>query len=269
MAGMPGRSGGARPGTGGARPGAGRKPKLIIAVEVKSKPVVATRIKRSAECLHEKPLFSNGKARLKCFVCDPKVAPSERKPYGFDGGEAECKLCKKVFVKRQYHQAHCGAKCRNKFSNDAGTLRRSAVTKTERSCQFCKAVFTPSVGDRRQKYCSVKCSKQERSGTTARRRTRKYGGKYEGFSKWAIFERDGWTCKICGVQTPKSLSGLWLPNSPELDHIIPLAKGGDHIKSNVQCACASCNRQKGASLQFLKARTIWHEAATDLVRVAQ
>jgi 5-methylcytosine-specific restriction endonuclease McrA len=65
------------------------------------------------------------------------------------------------------------------------------------------------------------------------------------------------------------LSGLWLPNSPELDHIIPLAKGGDHTKSNVQCVCASCNRKKGARLQFLKVRTKWHEAGTDPVQVVQ
>lgn len=257
----------ARSGRGGARPGAGRKPKQIIASEVNGQLVVAARIKKSAECLHDKPLFSNGKPRKHCFDCAPKPVSVPRKAYGFKGGEAECKLCKKVFLKKQYHQSYCGAKCREKFCNDAATAR--AVDRSKRPCSFCKVNFSPVVGDRKRLFCSVECRNREISGTTARRRTRKYGGKYEGFSKWAIFERDGWTCKICGVEAPKSLSGLWLPNSPELDHIIPLAKGGDHIKSNVQCACASCNRQKGASLQFLKARTIWHEAATDLVRVAQ
>lgn len=269
MVGMPGRSGGARPGTGGARVGAGRKPKNKDFIKPVIPVFVGPKIPRGVGCWHDKPLFSNGKARLKCFVCDPKVSPTERKPYEFKGSEAECKLCKKTFVKKRYHQTFCGNKCRTKFGNDAKWAAYCATARIERPCKLCNSRFVPMIGDRRQKFCSVECRKKERSGTTARRRTRKYGGKYEGFSKWKIFERDGWICQICGVETPKHLSGLWLPNSPELDHIIPLAKGGDHTKSNVQCVCASCNRKKGASLQFLKVRTTWHEAGTDPVQVVQ
>lgn len=271
MVGMPGRSGGARPGSGGARVGAGRKPKNKDFIKPVIPVFVGPKIPRGVGCWHDKPLFSNGKARLKCFVCDPKAAPSARKPYGFIGDEAECKLCKNVFVKKQYNQSYCGKKCREKFCNDAATAR--ATDRSERPCKFCKVSFSPTVVDRRKIFCSPKCRVswvyKEKSGNTARRRTRKYGGKYESLSKWKIFERDGWTCQICGVETPERLSGLWLPNSPELDHIIPLAKGGDHTKSNVQCACASCNRKKGASLQLLKARSKWHEVDTGPVQVVQ
>ena len=34
----------------------------------------------------------------------------------------------------------------------------------------------------------------------------------------------------------------------ELDHVIPLARGGLHKKDNCKMACASCNRSKGAKL---------------------
>lgn len=34
----------------------------------------------------------------------------------------------------------------------------------------------------------------------------------------------------------------------EVDHIIPLARGGMHTKENVQALCRPCNRQKGAKM---------------------
>jgi 5-methylcytosine-specific restriction endonuclease McrA len=35
------------------------------------------------------------------------------------------------------------------------------------------------------------------------------------------------------------------PNAPTLDHIVPISKGGSHIRSNVQLACLECNQAKG------------------------
>lgn len=40
------------------------------------------------------------------------------------------------------------------------------------------------------------------------------------------------------------LKGLNKPNSPELDHIIPISKGGHHLYSNVQLLCRACNGSK-------------------------
>lgn len=63
----------------------------------------------------------------------------------------------------------------------------------------------------------------------------------EKFDPIDVLERDGWHCQICGVSTPRSLRGSFRPNAPELDHIVALARGGEHSMANTQCACRSCN----------------------------
>lgn len=59
-----------------------------------------------------------------------------------------------------------------------------------------------------------------------------------------VFDRDGWKCQICLQPTPRKLRGTYKHNAPELDHIVPIAKGGAHVWSNLQCACRSCNAAK-------------------------
>jgi len=40
----------------------------------------------------------------------------------------------------------------------------------------------------------------------------------------------------------------WLP-VPGEDHIIPLAKGGKHERTNVRCLCRGCNMSKGSRVK--------------------
>ena len=55
-------------------------------------------------------------------------------------------------------------------------------------------------------------------------------------------------CQICGIDTPKELRGSANHNAPELDHKIPMSKGGPHSPENLQCSCRKCNIKKGASI---------------------
>lgn len=61
-----------------------------------------------------------------------------------------------------------------------------------------------------------------------------------------VFERDAWKCQLCGTRAPKRLRGTTDALAPELDHIIPLAAGGQHTYENTQCSHRSCNMAKGA-----------------------
>lgn len=60
-----------------------------------------------------------------------------------------------------------------------------------------------------------------------------------------IKARDNYTCQKCGISLFDEPHLLL-----EVDHIIPVAKGGKTVNSNLQCLCWKCNRSKGATTQF-------------------
>ena len=86
--------------------------------------------------------------------------------------------------------------------------------------------------------------KAARRAAKAARRAIERGIDAERFDPFEIFERDGWRCHICTRVTPKRYRGSYKPNAPELDHIVPLAKGGKHTRANVACSCRECNGKK-------------------------
>lgn len=51
--------------------------------------------------------------------------------------------------------------------------------------------------------------------------------------RWNVFEKDNYQCVFCGNK--KEL---------EVDHIIPIAKGGKHTMANFQTLCRKCNEKK-------------------------
>jgi|TARA_Y100000034_G_C6799695_1_gene358689 hypothetical protein len=57
-----------------------------------------------------------------------------------------------------------------------------------------------------------------------------------------IFERDGGYCKL-------DLEGC-TKKAEEIDHIIPVSRGGLSIKDNLQAACSNCNKKKGNNILF-------------------
>ena len=59
-----------------------------------------------------------------------------------------------------------------------------------------------------------------------------------------IFKRDNWKCKICGIALNKH-GKIPDKDTPTIDHIVPLSKGGSHTYDNVQTVCYICNCKKG------------------------
>lgn len=151
----------------------------------------------------------------------------------------KCAGCGRPFVKASATQGYCSPAC------------RPCGWKPEaRTCIECGAGF---VQERRwQRTCSEACAeaveRRNNRVAKAKRRARTRGTAAESIDPIAVFKRDGWRCRMCGVETPYELRGSTHPRAPELDHVIPLAVGGSHTLANVQCACRACNGAKGARL---------------------
>lgn len=71
-----------------------------------------------------------------------------------------------------------------------------------------------------------------------RRRARKRGVKTETIDRRALYARDGGVCHLCGQ--PVAFEKM------QLDHVIPLARGGEHTAANLKVAHGRCNRRKWA-----------------------
>ena len=58
-----------------------------------------------------------------------------------------------------------------------------------------------------------------------------------------IKQRDNYTCCLCGNSTHKEPNLLL-----EIDHVVPVARGGCTEESNLQTLCWKCNRSKGSKI---------------------
>ncbi|GGM64177.1 hypothetical protein GCM10012275_38400 [Longimycelium tulufanense] len=59
-----------------------------------------------------------------------------------------------------------------------------------------------------------------------------------------IVVRDNSRCGLCGRKVRLSYKAPH-PLSPTIDHVVPLAAGGDDTRANVQLAHFGCNSRKG------------------------
>jgi len=55
-------------------------------------------------------------------------------------------------------------------------------------------------------------------------------------TRFEVFKRDSFTCCYCGAKTPNVVL--------EIDHIIPVSKGGSNSLDNLVTSCFDCNRGK-------------------------
>jgi len=104
----------------------------------------------------------------------------------------------------------------------------------------------------RRRLCDECRAANERMARSARgsqshtSRARRYGVERRSVNRLAVLSRDGWRCQSCGCDTPQALNGTYHDNAPEMDHIVPLSRGGGHTEQNTQCLCRVCNILKGS-----------------------
>jgi 5-methylcytosine-specific restriction endonuclease McrA len=70
------------------------------------------------------------------------------------------------------------------------------------------------------------------------RARRRGAARVEKIDRYAIYDRDGGQCHLCGRSVGRKAF--------HLDHLVPLSRGGDHITANVAVAHAFCNLSRNA-----------------------
>lgn len=144
----------------------------------------------------------------------------------------------------------CSRRC------DARQRLRASATPELRSDDYipffmgrCPVCDRPHISRRDiSRYCSARCTRiAMKRRASSRRRARMRAAEVEHFDNETIFERDGWTCQLCGSKVNRRVTAPH-PRSPVLDHIVPLASGGGHVRTNVQCAHFICNSRKGTGV---------------------
>lgn len=169
-----------------------------------------------------------------------------------------CKVCGTELVDAQKNICS-DRECRLEDNRRRSYLHDSAKkVLRERKCKECGGQFTPEYGNQRRIFCSQRCldrwnDRQRDRGGDLNGRARKHFKKLYGtvmplmyqYINWRkVLERDNWVCGICGKPIDESKK---CPDddSPSVDHIVPLARGGAHVYANVQAAHFKCNWNKG------------------------
>ena len=125
----------------------------------------------------------------------------------------------------------------------ASTLQRVQewLKRSTKKCDQCDNVA--------EWHCSIctKCAKQRekalKKASSHKGRCLRHNCEYQAnVSIGLIIERDGIKCHYCRVKTTRSCHNA--PTQAEIDHVIPISKGGGHTMANVVIACRKCNGAK-------------------------
>ncbi len=95
-----------------------------------------------------------------------------------------------------------------------------------------------------KKYRESEEGKKSFKKSNLKYRARIKGATPSNFHAAEVFQRDGYICQNCRCKTRPDFKNTVHPKYPNLDHIIPLSKGGDHSMRNTQCLCRDCNIKK-------------------------
>lgn len=117
----------------------------------------------------------------------------------------------------------------------------------DRRCERCNEPLSIAM-KREARFCNKICQNRANGMT---RRARQVGTAVENFSRFDVFERDGWVCHICHELVERALQ--WPhPRAASLDHVIPLNEldSPGHVFANTACAHLFCNHSKNARTRY-------------------
>jgi len=68
-------------------------------------------------------------------------------------------------------------------------------------------------------------------------------------TRQSVFERDGWSCYLCGRDVDCfEVVGRKRVKVATVDHIVPKSRGGGDTPDNLRTCCQSCNFDRGTAM---------------------
>lgn len=164
----------------------------------------------------------------------------------------ECQFCHLTFVAARVGKKPKSCQsCRRPRENRQRRLSSDARYLTIIYCRDCGAkveiYWYWSRGKLRCDGCQAVKNREVRRHSRNRRRAVMASRASERFTDQEIFERDGYKCGICSKKIKKTLAYPH-PMCASLDHTIPMALGGGHVRANVKASHLSCNLKKRTRL---------------------
>lgn len=168
---------------------------------------------------------------------------------------AECEAIRRMGVRLRASRASVRRNRREAAMREITRTRYAA----SRPCVHCGALVVSAQAfgkprDRCDGCRKVVIDRNNRASKARRRALERSATHATAIDPLWVLERDGWQCKLCGRDTPSMLRGTTDERAPEVDHVVPLSKGGKHEASNLQCACRRCNNEKGNRLRWTAPR---------------
>lgn len=211
-----------------------------------------------ARCAYCDGAFMANKHRLK-YCSNECRGQGRRTPPSSTLQWSTCQICQGTWCHKGNRRATCAdPACQQgvaQLRRAKARERRAGIPSQQRkkywkpkpprrfTCRACGNEVTTST---RRLYCSDQCEVSvNRLTAKARRKMREDSTRAEPVYRKKVYARDQWRCQLCHRKVSKART-YPDPLSPSLDHIVPLADGGEHSMANVQLAHLRCNVLKGA-----------------------
>jgi len=148
----------------------------------------------------------------------------------------QCQRCRKTFASKTQRYNVC-LSCRRKAQAQKELPNLWKPQRIRGRCTHCGAGCQAFVCS----SCKLKNKRMHSRIYANLSRGARTSGRYD---KREIAIRDGWLCHICAGSIAPHLWGAIDPGAPNIDHVIPISRGGSDTADNVRLAHALCNNRK-------------------------
>ena len=191
------------------------------------------------------PVVKNAVLHVRCSVCG---ADNLMTYHNLTAQYRGCPACMRANREEKKLKKIEERERKNKAREEKAKERElwQTIRETPHLCPVCGLETT------RRKYCSDKCANNamNKRGEIRRRKKLQNAMVDKDITVKGLFKRDEGKCYLCGKRCNFDdyimrgnifIAGDWYPS---IDHVVPLAKGGDHSWENVRLAHRRCNSNK-------------------------